>query len=248
MTTYPREVLRRVRSVLVIDDQRTFADLLASAVDAQPDLHALDVAYDLTTGLELLDRHEPDVVILDVHFDGDTRDGVDVAFEVRLRHPRTRVVLLSGLADASILGRAAAAGASAVMAKNGSLEEVLRAVRAEGGGLTVDPLVLQAPPLARADPRAPALTPREADVLRMLALGMDARVISEHLDIRLNTCRSYIKALLWKFDAHSQLECVAIARRMGMFGQQTEPGGSDGSLAAERNDRGAGLAPGTAVP
>lgn len=219
----------RTRSVLVIDDQRVFADALVGALGAQADVEALGVAYDLATARTLLEQHAPDVVILDVHFEGDSRDGVEMALEVRDRHPEARVLLLSAMADPSIVWRAAAAGVSAVMAKDGSLDEVLRAIRAEGGGFTVAPTLLQDGVATTIDPRAPVLTPRESDVLAMLVLGMDARAISNHLDISMNTCRSYIKTLLAKFGAHSQLECVAMARRMGLDGQlrdHTAPNGT----------------------
>ena len=222
-------VVGRTRSVLVIDDQRTFADALVGALGAQPDMEALGVAYDLTTGLALLEQQPPDVVVLDVHFEGVTRDGVEVTHEIHVRHPAVRVLLLSGLTDPSIVGRAAAAGASAVLAKNGSLDEVFRAIRMEGNGFTVDPLLLREAAGPTTDPRAPVLTPRESDVLAMLALGMDSRAISTHLEISMNTCRSYIKALLAKFGAHSQLECVAIARQMGLYGQRRDFGETSGT-------------------
>lgn len=206
------------RTVLVVDDQRTFADLLRGALDAQPDLRVPMVAYDLASGLAMLDQHRPDVVILDLHFEGEHRDGLDAAHEIRVRHPHTRVVLLSGMADPTIVARAAAAGVSAVLAKNGSVDDVLTAVRNAGTGFMVDPALLHEMVARRDETPAPSLTPRESDVLAMLALGMDARAISEHLDISLHTCRSYIKSLLGKFDAHSQLECVATARRLGLLG------------------------------
>ena len=218
---------RRPRSVLVVDDQRTFADLLAGALASEPDLDLVGVAYELTRGLELADRHRPDVIVLDIHFQGDTRDGIDVCFELRLRHPACRVVLLSGLSDSTTVGRAAAAGASALLAKNGSLAEVLAAVRTDDRGLQVDRLLLREAVSTGGDRVMPALTPREHDVLRMLALGMDARTIGDHLEITLSTCRSYIKSLLSKLDAHSQLEGVAIARRLGLFGPQGPSSGQD---------------------
>ena len=214
-------VASRPRTVLVIDDQRIFADAMVGALGAQPDVTVLGVAYDLATAHTLLEQHAPDVVVLDVHFEGDSRDGVEMALEVRERHPGTRVLLLSAMADPAIVWRAAAAGVSAVMAKDGSLDEVLRAIRAEGSGFTVDP-------------RAPVLTPRESDVLAMLVLGMDARAISNHLDISMNTCRSYIKTLLAKFGAHSQLECVAMARRMGLDGQQRDQAAPNGTKQVRR--------------
>ena len=222
------EEARQLRSVLVIDDQRTFADLLGTALEAQPDLRAIEVAYDLTTGIELVRRHRPDVVVLDVLFEGDSRDGVDVAREIRAVHPDGRIVLLSGWSEPSLVGRAAAAGANAVIAKNGSLDQVLAAVRAVGSGFTVDILMLQHAAVPDHMPTGPTLTPRETDVLGMLALGLDARTIGAHLDISLNTCRTYIKTLLGKFGAHSQLECVATARRLGYFGESSGRSGSAG--------------------
>lgn len=210
---------RGVHTVLVIDDQRAFADLLQRALAGQPDMVRVDVAYTLVTGLELVELLRPDVVILDVHFADDVRDGVEVAAEISAAYPDTRVVLLTGQTDPSLVGRAAVSGASALLAKNGSIEEILQTVRAgRVGGLTVDPLLLQALTATQAPgPAAPALTRRESDVLAMLVLGLDAKAISEQLQISLNTCRSYIKTLLSKLHAHSQLEAVAIARRRGLL-------------------------------
>ena len=219
MTTRHDYIQHGAHTVLVIDDQRAFADLLQRALAHQPDVVSVDVAYDLTAGLELVEQRRPDVVILDVAFDGDARDGVDVASEIRAGYPDTRVVLLTGQTDPSLVGRAAVAGAHALMAKNGAIEEILQAVHdSRSGGLTVDSLFLQALTAVRAPaPGAPALTRRESDVLGMLVLGLDAKAISEQLQISLNTCRSYIKTLLSKLHAHSQLEAVAIARRRGLL-------------------------------
>lgn len=227
-------VTSRTRSVLVVDDQRIFADAMVGALGAQPDVEVLGVAYDLATARTLLGQHAPDVVVLDVHFEGDTRDGVEMALEIRDRHPDARVLLLSAMADPSIVWRAASAGVSAVMAKDGSLDEVLRAIRTDGGGFSVDPHLLQDGVATTIDPGAPELTPRESDVLAMLVLGMDARAISNHLDISMNTCRSYIKTLLAKFGAHSQLECVAMARQMGLDGQQRDHAAPNGTKQVRR--------------
>jgi DNA-binding NarL/FixJ family response regulator len=228
-----------VLTVLVIDDQRTFAELLQSALASQPDLIAVDVAYDLTTGLELVDECRPDVVIIDVHFAGDARDGIEVATEIRARHPDMRVVLLTGQTDPSLIGRAAVAGANALMAKDGSLDEILQAVRADSsGGLTVDSLLLQSLSAHRPeDSGVPALTPRESDVLAMLVLGLDAKAISDQLQISLNTCRSYIKSLLNKLHAHSQLQAVAIARRRGLLGSMADDHGGTGSVTMSSQPR-----------
>ena len=62
----------------------------------------------------------------------------------------------------------------------------------------------------------PSLTRRECEVLYMLADGLDARAIAHNLGISVNTCRGYLKNLLLKLDAHSQLEAVVIATNYGL--------------------------------
>lgn len=207
------------RSVVVIDDHTTFADLLQVALSNEPDLDCLGVAYDVTSGLELVAERSPDLVVTDLRFANDERDGVNLTEVIRKQFPDIQVVLLTGYADARIMQRAAAAGASSLMAKDGSLTDLLSALRtSRGGGLVVHPrllmtLVTQERP---AKPVAHGLSRRERDVLAMLMLGLDARAIAQRLGISLNTCRGYVKTLLRKLDAHSQLEAVAIARRRGL--------------------------------
>jgi DNA-binding NarL/FixJ family response regulator len=70
-------------------------------------------------------------------------------------------------------------------------------------------------------PRRPPLTQREQEVLQMLAAGLEARMIAQEIGISLNTCRGYVKSLLAKLGAHSQLEAVAIAMRHGLINVRT---------------------------
>lgn len=208
-------------TAVVIDDHRTFADLLKFAIDAEPDLHCLAVAYDLVGGLSLVVMRQPDVVIMDYEFSHDQRDGLTATAIITSRFPHIHVVLLTAHADSLPLDRAVEARASSILAKNGSLPDLMDAVRsaAEDGAPLMHPAALRTADTASAD--APAtdvpLSPRERDVLAMLMLGMRTDVIAQELGISSNTCRGYVKALLWKLGAHSQLEAVAIARRRGLI-------------------------------
>jgi DNA-binding NarL/FixJ family response regulator len=210
---------RAHRTVVVVDDHKTFADLLRIALSTEEDLECVGLAYDLNSGLELVERLHPDLVVIDFQFADDERDGVDATTLIRSMHPDTQVVLLTGYPDVQVMHRAAAAGASSLMAKDGSLPDLLIALRtARPGGLVVHPRLLRTlvtqPQPGRA--AAPDLSPREEEVLRLLTLGLDARTIARRLGISLSTCRGYVKTLLRKLDAHSQLEAVAIARRRGL--------------------------------
>ncbi len=242
-----------MHTVLVIDDQRAFADLLQGALASQPDMARVDVAYDLTSGLALVELRRPDVVILDVHFAGDVRDGVEIATEIGVAYPDTRVVLLTGQTDPSLVGRAAVVWCQRVdgqerVDRGDPPGRARRPVRRSHGRLTPPPGA-HARPSPRLEHRA--LTRRESDVLDMLVLGLDAKAISEQLQISLHTCRSYIKTLLSKLHAHSQLEAVAIARRRGLLrsaGRTIEalrpPTGPQAPLARPRPDS----SPGTRCP
>lgn len=208
------------RTVMVVDDHRTFADLLQVALSTEPDLHCLGVAYDIDSGLAMVEAQLPDLVVMDFQFAGDKRDGVVATSAITSRHPETRVVMLTGHPDPTLLKRAADAGASSLMPKDGSLPDLLLALRtARGGGLVVHPTLLKTLVTGHRPTRPTpqtALSRREHDVLAMLMIGLDARAIADQLGISLSTCRGYVKTLLRKLDAHSQLEAVAIARRQGL--------------------------------
>ncbi len=208
------------RTVLVVDDHRTFADLMCVALSSQPDLSCVGTAYDVSSGIDLVRRHRPDVVVIDYQFDGDERDGVEATATITSTHPETAVVILTGHADHQLMRRAADAGASSLMPKDGSLQDLLSTLRTAGrAGLVVHPRLLRSlltVPRPAASPETP-LSRRERDVLAMLTIGLDARAIAGQLGISLSTCRGYVKTLLRKLDAHSQLEAVAIARRRGLL-------------------------------
>lgn len=210
---------RLPRSVVVVDDHRLFADLLADGLAEAPDLVCVGVAYDLAEGLALVGRTGPDLVIMDYEFEGSDSDGIEATRLIGARHPRCCVVLLTGHAGSDLVGRAAAAGASSLMPKDGSLADLLVALRTAGHGvLVVHPSLLSgavAPTGSSSGPRVD-LSRRERDVLSLLTVGLDARAIADQLGISLNTCRGYVKTLLHKLDAHSQLEAVAVARRLGL--------------------------------
>jgi DNA-binding NarL/FixJ family response regulator len=209
-----------VRKVLIADDQRTFSDLLRHALSSYDDLECVGVASSPEEAVTLAMRWEPDLVLMDVQFIGHASDGVDATVRIRTLLPQTLVVLLTAHADQTVLRRAAEAGASSVMPKDGSLPELLTALRSvRSGGLVVHPRLLHA--LMSGAPSVPAQRPRlsrrEIDVLGMLAIGLDVKAISTQLGISPHTCRGYVKNLLSKLHAHSQLEAVAIARRRGLL-------------------------------
>lgn len=209
---------RRTR-VLVVDDHRTFTDLVCMAIAAEEGLECLGAAHDAEGARAMTDQLRPDIVIMDVRLGND--DGLSLTRELVQRHPLLRVVVLTAEPGPSVLRSAAAAGASALLPKDGAFEDLREVlVGPPGDGLVVAPALLRTLVLdasgGAAPVERPALTPQEERVIRLLAAGRDVRAISHDLNISVHTCRGYVKSLLHKLHAHSQLEAVAVARAAGI--------------------------------
>jgi DNA-binding NarL/FixJ family response regulator len=203
--------------VVVVDDHSTFSQLLARALDHERDVECVGTAPDAKTAAQLVDALLPDVVVMDVQLGDD--DGIELTAALIERHPGLRVVVLTARTDPELVQRAAAAGACSLLPKNGQLEEVLTAIRtARSGGLAVHPTLLKSL-LSVPSQRVPTaqITGREREVLGLLADGRSVRQIAKQLVISEHTARGHVKKLLAKLDAHSQLEAVAQATRLGLL-------------------------------
>ena len=220
--------VRRTR-VMVVDDHRTFTDLMVLALGDDADLECVGAAHDSSSALVLAALLRPDVVLVDVELGPE--DGLALAVQLRVARPALRIVVLTAHGDdLHVARRAVAVGACALVAKDGSLTELLHHLRtARPGGMVVKPHVLVALAASSAEagpaPFAP-LTDRERHVLQLLASGRDVRRIAGELHLSIHTCRGYVKSLLAKLGAHSQLEAVVIANTHGLLDEAHSFGGS----------------------
>ncbi|GAA1858611.1 response regulator transcription factor [Asanoa iriomotensis] len=195
-----------VTSVLLIDDHRVFTDSLALSLDLEPDVRCVATARTGSDGLARAAAVEADVALVDLQLP-DT-DGIDVVRQLRALRPATKVIVLTAHPRADLADRAVAAGAAGFLSKDTGLRRILTAIRTA----SVDrPLV---DPVHQPDV---ALTHREFDVLRQLAQGHDAARCATALGLSLHTTRDHIKAVLGKLDAHTQLEAVVTAGRLGLI-------------------------------
>lgn len=210
-------------SVLVVDDHRVVADAIGMAINGEPDMHCVATAHNAAQARALAKHWRPDVIMMDVRLGAD--DGIELAAELIHDAPDVRVIVLSAFIDQALLTRSLNAGACALLPKDGSLDQILGALRSSTrGGFDIDPAVLRTLARSRANHHGapvPRLTPREADVLRSLSDGADAVMIAKELGISVLTCRGYVKTLLRKLHAHSQLEAVVTANRLGLISPTT---------------------------
>lgn len=206
------------RRVVIVDDHHTFSELLTLGLTAHSTLTCVGTADDVASALQVVAREQPDVVVMDVRLGRES--GVTATAAITERWPDIAVVVLTAYPTRQLMADVIRAGASAMLPKDGALEELFDAVmRAQPRLFTVPPRLMEIMMKDQAGPPSP-LTPREHAVLQLLAAGRDARSISKELDISLSTCRSYVKSLLAKLGAHSQLEAVVIAHDRGLVGPQ----------------------------
>jgi DNA-binding NarL/FixJ family response regulator len=201
---------------VVVDDHLTFSELLARALEREPDIDCVGTARNAAEAKLVVAAHRPHVVVMDVHLGDD--DGIDLTGDLTRLDPRLRVVVLTARTGPQLVPRAAAAGACALLPKDGSLTEVLDAIRTSpAGGLAVHPHLVRTMVPSVPEQRSVLLTEREREVLRCLSNGMTVRRIARELTISEHTARGHVKKLLVKLDAHSQLEAVAAATRQGLL-------------------------------
>jgi DNA-binding NarL/FixJ family response regulator len=224
--------------VLVIDDHEVFAEALAMAIDAQPDLSCAGVATTAEEALALADQKRPATAVVDLALAGG--DGISLTRGLLRSHPDLRVMILTGRApSAALVKESLEAGASAFLPKVVSLGAVVATIgRLSDECFTLDHETVRSlcnPERDRqrtAETRPGALTRRERDILELLVAGVDPQTAASRLGITVNTARGYVKNLYSKLGVHNQLELLAVARRRGLLDADTEEseGGEDASV------------------
>lgn len=212
-------------TVLLVDDHVLVSEGLAALLDASGDIRVVGTATSCAEAVRLADIERPRVVIMDSHLpDG---SGAEAAARLREKVRDLPIVFLSADDSEAAMIAAVGAGACAYLLKSRASLEVVDAVRRAAAG----EMLIAAPMLARllarsqelAQDRAEqqrlreSLTPREVEVLSLMAEGLDNRTIAAELGIGFTTVRGHVQNILEKLDAHSKLEALACAARYGLL-------------------------------
>jgi DNA-binding NarL/FixJ family response regulator len=212
--------------VLLVDDHRIFAEVLAIRLRSEPEVEHAQVAFSLTEARIALRDLRPHLVLLDAQL-GQV-SGLALLEDIVVLQGRPRVLVLSGHSDAPTLVRALRAGADGWITKGVAFDVLKAAVqRALIGEMYLPPAAVR-PVIEQllAESRVPRtdgtflnqLTDRQLEVLRCLVAGMSRREIAARLYVTVNTVHSHVQHMLHLADEHSTPALVARARALGVRG------------------------------
>lgn len=203
--------------VLLVDDQELFRRGVAMVLAADPGLELVE-ASDGDHAVLIARENPPDIVLLDVRMPG--RSGVDVCRDIKSLSPATGIVMLTASDEETDLYESVKAGASGYLLKDAStFDQVADAVRVVASGQSlISPsmatkLLEEFVSMSQQSTPAGSLTPREREVLQLVARGQSNREIASTLYISENTVKNHIRNILEKLQMKSRMEAAMYAVR-----------------------------------
>jgi DNA-binding NarL/FixJ family response regulator len=207
--------------IILADDHQIIRDGLRALLGANPKLEVVAEASDGTMALQLVEKHNPDIVIMDISMPG--TNGIDAAQKIRDRNPKTKIIALSMHTDRRIVADMLRAGASGYLLKDCAGEELTLAIKTVMAGKTyLSPSVsrmiaddfVQGASTERSA-RA-ILTERELEVLQRLAEGKSTKEIAFELGVSVKTVETHRARLSEKLGISSIAELTKYALREGI--------------------------------
>ena len=193
-------------SILLAEDTAILRDTLVAVLDLEDDMKVVAQVAHGDQILPAARRWQPEVAILDIDLPG--QDGLTAAGQLAADLPQCGVLILTAHAQPANLRTALAANVAGFLAKDTPAADLIRAVRdIAGGARVIDPAVA----LAALDARPSPLTPRETDVLRLQAEGLDPREIAARLFLSHGTVRNYLASATDKLGARNRIHAIRIA-------------------------------------
>jgi DNA-binding NarL/FixJ family response regulator len=208
--------------VLVADDEPLIVAGIRTVLGSAPDIEVVAQASDGRTAVEEAVRHRIDVALIDISMP--VLDGLGAIDELRRRAPGVRSVVLTSFGAEPNVVRALQSGTAGFVLKNCGPEELIRAVRAAHDGeaylspaVTRMVLGMVTEPGRRraAAERLAVLTPRESDVVHLVAEGLSNAEIGRRLHMSETTIKTYMTRILAKLDCSNRVQAALLARDAG---------------------------------
>ncbi|HEX9098066.1 MAG TPA: response regulator transcription factor [Candidatus Dormibacteraeota bacterium] len=215
---------RRVR-VLIVQDHPLLASAISRVLEGQPDLAVSGVSSSGADAVQAATNNRPDVVLMDFRLPDVT--GPAAARMIKSAHAEAAIVFHSADESETALLDAIDAGATAYLTKNATADQIIEAVRRASTGEVLIPAELFARAIARQrgvvtrkrerDQLLAEFTPRELDILHLLAEGLDTTAMAQRLAIAPHTVEWHVRHVIEKLQVHSKLQAVIAAAHKGLI-------------------------------
>lgn len=215
-------------AVLIVDDQPLMSGALKLLVENAPNMHCVGIAANGAEALEACQATHPDVVLMDMQMP--VMGGVEATARISAEFPETSVLAITTFTSEPYLVPALRAGAGGYLLKDAAPETIVSAIRSVHRGESVlSPAVTRKllssiegdrPALSNGarpgDPDGSELTPRELDVLRLLARGRSNTEIAEELHISESTVKANLTKILDKLEVRDRVQAIIRAAQLGL--------------------------------
>lgn len=200
------------KSVIVVEDDIRLQHHLIKILDKQEDITCLCGVSSAEEALEKIPAYRPDVVLMDINLPGIS--GIDCIRELKKQQPLLEIVMLTAYEEEDNIFKALKEGASGYLLKSSTPEDIYDAIRDvySGGAPFSSHIARKVAQYFRGEREIEdenaKLTPREKDVLKLLASGYIYKEVSDQLDVSLETVRTYVKRIFIKLHVRNKVEAV----------------------------------------
>jgi DNA-binding NarL/FixJ family response regulator len=202
--------------VAIVEDNKTTRESLETIVNLSPDYRCVCVCERAEEALRLLPKHQPEVVLMDIQLP--RMSGVECVAQLKELLPAVQVIMVTVYQDPDRIFRALRAGASGYLLKRATPDKVLDAIRdVQQGGVPMSAEIarkvisyFQTQPVAT--PEVEKLSPREREILNLIAPGLSNKEIADRLGISIESIRWHLKNIYHKLHVHSRTEAASKIR------------------------------------
>ena len=202
-----------IKSVVVVEDHRGLRNELTALLRTAPDINCVGAFASAEEAIKRIPERWPDVVLMDIGLPG--MSGIECVGELKRRNPNLQILMVTVYEDSERIFKALMAGANGYLVKSKSTEHLLDAVRdLESGGAPMSSqiarkVVQHFHQMAARSREKSSLSPKEQQVLSLLAEGYIYKEIGDELNIAAETVRTHVKNICHKLHVRNRLEAVA---------------------------------------